>query len=312
MASELPRKILIFGATGLIGKYIIQEIVSAQPPFEKIGLFTSPATVEKKAEEIQGWREKGVEVVVGDVNDEGDVRDAYKSYDTVISALGRNAILTQIPLLRLAAQSPSIRYFYPSEYGTDIEYSPASASEPPHQLKLQVRAYIREQVQDLSVTYLVTGPYSDLYFAPSGAGAGSFDPKARRATLLGTGEEKVSFTTMRDVGRLLVAALRMRAHGAERVLKVNSFTATGRQAVAEFEAQTGGAWEVDYVGLEELRAREKRAWEEDKPTKTVFTLRRIWIEGGTLYERRDNGEVGLEEGLETLADQVRDVIARYG
>lgn len=238
---------------------------------------------------------------------------SHPGYDTIISALGRNAILTQIPLIKLAEASSSIKYFYPSEYGTDIEYGPTSANEKPHQLKLQVRKFIRENVNKLKVTYLVTGPYSDLFFAPSSdPRIGTFDPKARKATLLGTGEEKVSFTTMRDVGRLLVAALQTRTASSERVLKVNSFTATGKQALAEFEKQTGEKWEVGFTDLEELKRLEQQAWKEDWPSKTPLTLRRIWTEGGTLYERRDNGEVGFDEGLETLADQVRNTVAKHG
>lgn len=206
-----------------------------------------------------------------------------------------------------------MKFFYPSEYGTDIEYSAASATEKPHQLKLQVRRFIRENIKKLSVTYLVTGPYSDLFLGPSSdPRIGSFDPKKGTATLLGTGEEKVSFTTMRDVGRLLVAALRTPVGEEERVLKVNSFTATGKQALEEFEKQTGKKWEVGVTSLEELERLEAKAWKEDWPSKTPLTLRRIWTQGGTLYERRDNGVIGFNEGLETLEDQVKNTIAKHG
>ncbi len=206
----------------------------------------------------------------------------------------------------------SIKYFYPSEYGTDIEYGPSSPNEKPHQLKLKVRKFIRENLQSLKVTYLVTGPYSDLFIAPSkNVQGGSFDPQARKATLLGSGEEKVGFTTMRDVGRLLVAALKTPVESGERVLKVNSFTATGKETLAEFEKQTGAQWEVSYTSLEELKKLEQQAWEEDWPSKTPITLRRIWTEGGTLYESRDNGKIGFDDGLDTLEDQVKSTIAKY-
>lgn len=233
-------------------------------------------------------------------------------YDTVISALGRNAILAQIPLLRLASASSTIHTFYPSEYGTDIEYGASSATEKPHQLKLQVRKYIREEVNDLHVTYLVTGPYSDLYLNKQSGdfeNAGSWDVTGREAVLLGDGEGKVSFTSMRDVGVLLVAALKTPASTSPRTLKVNSFTATPKEILGEFERQTGEKWAVRYVGLEELRRREGEAWEKGDPFATGFTLRRIWTEGGTLYERRDNGEIGEPE-VETLESQVRGAIAR--
>jgi hypothetical protein len=117
---------------------------------------------------------------------------------------------------------------------------------------------------------------------------------------------------MRDVGRLLVAALQTATGSSERILKVNSFTATGDETVKEFEAQTGEKWDVRYTPLDELRMLEQQAWQEDWPSKTPLTLRRIWTEGGTLYESRDNGEIGFDEGLETLGDQVKSTIAKHG
>jgi uncharacterized protein YbjT (DUF2867 family) len=75
---SLPSKILVFGATGTIGQHIIQEIYNARSSFEKIGLFTSESTAKDKADEIQGWKRKGVEVIVGNVNTEDDLAKAYE------------------------------------------------------------------------------------------------------------------------------------------------------------------------------------------------------------------------------------------
>jgi hypothetical protein len=116
--------------------------------------------------------------------------------------VGREAISKQIPLIKWAAEC-KIRRFYASEYGTDIEYWPEkSAYEPPHQLKLKVRAAMTEvrKWSDIEYTYLVTGPYSDLYFGPftSQPELGSFNVKEKKAVLLGTGDEEVSFTAMAE------------------------------------------------------------------------------------------------------------------
>lgn len=216
-------------------------------------------------------------------------------------------------MLKAAEASRTIQFFYPSEYGTDIEYAPSSATEKPHQMKLQVREYIRGKTRTLRVTYLVTGPYSDLFFAPASKyeHIGTFDPKHHKATLLGTGDEEISFTSMQDVGRLLVASLLTRTNKRERILKVNSFTTTGKKALAEFEKQTSVKWEVKYTPLSDLKRYEQDAWEKSDPLAAVFTLRRIWIQGGTLYKTRDNGQIGFEGKEETLEEQVKKLIAKY-
>jgi hypothetical protein len=91
-----------------------------------------------------------------------------------------------------------VKRFFPSEYGTDIEYGPKSAHEVPHQQKLKVRAALRE-TSGLDYTYVVTGPYADgrAYLSP-GHGSpelGSFNVKAKTAFLLGDSKGKISLTT---------------------------------------------------------------------------------------------------------------------
>lgn len=66
-------------------------------------------------------------------------------------------------------------------------------------MKLKVRAHMKT-MKRIEHTYLVTGPYSDLYFAAMKEcpEAGSFDVKLRQAHLLGDGDMPVSFTAMNE------------------------------------------------------------------------------------------------------------------
>ncbi|QDS75962.1 hypothetical protein FKW77_003701 [Venturia effusa] len=302
--------ILVFGATGLIGKYITEALINEKSSFDNLGIFTSQSTLDSKASYIEFLRSNGVKIHAGDVSSSQDVLEAYKSYDTVVSAVGRAVIQSQIPLLALAEQTPNIKRFFPSEYGTDIEYGPKPPGEKPHQQKLKVRKYIRENVKRLEVTYLVTGPYVDGYIGAPNRGdvrLGGFDVKNRKAYLLGTGKEKVAFTTMADVGKLLVAAVKSPEQSKNKALIVNSFTATPDEILAEFERQIEAKWEKEYIPLDLLKQLEEEAWEKEVPWATGFTLKRIWTEGGTLYESRDNETVGFTSP-ETLADAVAEAI----
>ena len=199
MMASPPKDILVIGATGVIGRFLIQELLAAKDSFGRLAVFTSPDTLERKSTEIQALKANGVEVIIGDLTNAADIRRAYEGVDTIVSAVGRPIIDAQIQLLEIAEATPNVKYFYPSEYGTDIEYGPQSKDERPHQLKLKVRKYIREHIHRLQYTYLVTGPYADLYIGRTGdLRAGGFDVLAKKATLLGTGKEKISLTTMRE------------------------------------------------------------------------------------------------------------------
>ena len=111
-----------------------------------------------------------------------------------------------------------------------------------------------------------------------------------------------------SVGKLVVAALLHPEVSKNRALKVNSFTTTPDEILAEFERQTNSKWEVQYTPLDKLRELEKREYENKDPRAPLTSLRRIWTEGGTLYEKTDNDEIGAPP-METLDIQVRKAIA---
>lgn len=169
----------------------------------------------------------------------------------------------------------------------------------------------------MEYTYIVTGPYANadrgLYLSAAPRekeASGSFDVKHKRAVLLGDPDAKINLTTMRDVGKLVVAALRYPEESKNRALLCNSFTATPNTILAEFEKQTGGEkWDVAVTDLEALKKLEKDAWAKQDARAVPLSLRRIWSEGGTLYgEPRHNGLIGMEEGVDSLQSAVEQAI----
>jgi nucleoside-diphosphate-sugar epimerase len=312
----VSENILIIGGTGLIGEHISNAIVASREHFKRIALFTSANTIFTKAAFVDGLKAKGVEIIVGDIKLADDVREAYTGFDTVISCVGRQVISAQLELIRLADKHPDVKRFFPSEYGTDVEHNATSSTELPHQAKLKVRAALAA-TQTLEYTYIVTGPYANadrglfLSAAPTQTEAsGSFDVKRKRTVLLGDPDAKINLTTMRDVGQLVVAALRSPEQSKNRALLCNSFTATPNAILAEFEKQTGGEkWDVAITELETLKQLEKEAWAKQDARAVPLSLRRIWTEGGTLYgESRHNGLIGMEENVDTLQNAVEEAI----
>jgi putative NADH-flavin reductase len=195
-----PKKenLLLLGATGYIGTYILEQIIKAKENFGKIAIFTSPSTAEKKPDVLEKLKGQGVEVIIGDTGNSEELLKAFEGVDTVISAVGRPIIAQQIDWINLAIQAPSVKRFFPSEYGTDVEYDVSSANEVPHQQKLKVRAALREQEKQgkgLEYTFVVTGPFAYGYLAKGRGGLGGFDVKGKKASVLGDGKGKISLTT---------------------------------------------------------------------------------------------------------------------
>lgn len=115
--------------------------------------------------------------------------------------------------------------------------------------------------------------------------------------------------TSSSVGKLVVKVLLHPDQCKNKALKVNSFTATGNEILEEFEKQCGGEkWNVEHTSIEELRNLERDAWANKHPVAPIFTLRRIWNEGGTLYDQTDNRLIDAEN-MQTLSDAVANAIA---
>ena len=115
--SSKAEHILIFGATGLIGKHITNAIVENASQFSSISIFTSSNTLSSKADQIDALKARGVKVIAGDITSEKDVNEAYSGIDTIVSCVGRPVIQTQLLLVELAEKHPDVRWILPSEYG---------------------------------------------------------------------------------------------------------------------------------------------------------------------------------------------------
>ncbi|KFH46805.1 Isoflavone reductase-like protein [Hapsidospora chrysogenum ATCC 11550] len=266
--------ILIIGATGNIGKYITNSVVQSKPSFPKIIVFTSPATASSKHELIEGWKASGVSIKVGDVTNPADIGAAYHG----------------IEMIKIAEESESVQWFFPSGYGTDIEHNPRSRHEKPHLMKLAVCRHIREHARRLKVTYVVVGPYFEMWV---GAGnfqdkLGGFDIATKQAAVIGDGEVKIGFTTMPDTGKVAVAALQHPEAPFNKALK------------------TSAKLYVKHIPLAEVEGFGAQMYEEGHPFSVVSTLRRIRATGGTLYDTWDNGGIGLDSNnLESLEVDVQ-------
>lgn len=136
---------------------------------------------------------------------------------------------------------------------------------------------------------------------------GSFDVGNKEATLLGDGNGSVSLTTMADVGRQLVAVMKNPGYCDGKAIKVNSFVTTPHEILAEFERQTEAKWTVSYTSLDELRRLEAEAWESGNALASIYTLRRIWTEGSTLYAQTDNEGIGIKK-TDTLEMVVQEAV----
>lgn len=78
MSTKGKDNLLLFGATGYIGAYILEKIIAAKENFGGIAIFTSPDTAIKKHSLLNRYELEGVEVIVGDVGKAEDIISAFE------------------------------------------------------------------------------------------------------------------------------------------------------------------------------------------------------------------------------------------
>ena len=82
--SSVSKSVLIFGATGVIGRYIVDEILKSNK--FNVSIFTSPETVERKAQQIDTLKQRGCRVIAGNGRDESDGKAAYEGIQPFLEA----------------------------------------------------------------------------------------------------------------------------------------------------------------------------------------------------------------------------------
>lgn len=78
MAINTKENILLFGATGYIGAYILEQLIAAKGSFGRIAIFTSVVTAINKETLLGLYTAEGIEVIIGDVTKEEDIVSAFE------------------------------------------------------------------------------------------------------------------------------------------------------------------------------------------------------------------------------------------
>ncbi|KAG6353489.1 hypothetical protein INS49_005670 [Diaporthe citri] len=192
MAISQTRKVTIVGATGNVGKHILDGLLAAGHEVNVITRTSSNITVPDK-----------VTLHRGNYNDESFLATALKGQDVLIAALSFGAYEVQTPLFRAAAAA-KVPYIVPSEFGADPK---ASLNE--HISLMKAKKPYRDLIEGLGVSSwigVVNGLWFD-YVMRFGAFGLGVDAKARTAEFFDDGNTRTNFTTLRRVGEGLSAVL---------------------------------------------------------------------------------------------------------
>ncbi|XP_038726132.1 isoeugenol synthase 1-like isoform X2 [Tripterygium wilfordii] len=119
MAHE--NKILIIGATGYLGKFMVKASVSMGHPTYAYVRPIKPDSDPSKLKTHEEFRSMGVSVFQGELDDHGRLVSALRQVDVVISTVGVPQYLHQLNIISAVKEVGTIKRFVPSEYGNEVD-----------------------------------------------------------------------------------------------------------------------------------------------------------------------------------------------
>lgn len=116
----MASKILIVGATGYIGKFLVGASTKLGHPTFALVRDIAPAD-EAKSKVLEGFKTSGVTLLKGDLYDHASLVSAIKQADVVISAVGAQQLADQTKIIAAIKEAGNVKRFVPSEFGFDVD-----------------------------------------------------------------------------------------------------------------------------------------------------------------------------------------------
>jgi uncharacterized protein YbjT (DUF2867 family) len=244
--------ILVSGATGMLGSEICRLLTEGGRPVRALLRATA------NPENVARLQALGVEPVRGDLKDRASLDAACRQASAVIStatAIGSRQAgdsIEQIDLqgqlnLADAAVGAGVRHF------VLISFPPVDLTFP---LQTAKRA-VEDRLQRSGMTYTILQPtcFAEIWLSPHLG----FDPANARARIYGTGQNRISFISFRDVAKTAVAALD-NPRAANAVIRLGGPEALSPTEVVHLAEQvTGKSFQVEHVPEEALMAQYRAA-----------------------------------------------------
>jgi uncharacterized protein YbjT (DUF2867 family) len=207
----MKKTVTVFGATGVAGSACVDELLrqgvfdvqvlsrkAGQAERSTMGVSQSEAV---KQAQYTRWQSAGARVIEADVTQHNSLIPALRGTDYLVSTVPYAATESQYAMI-YAAREAGVERFVPSEFGAIYEWEQFWPTDTEHRVMARQKAFIRRVIElaGLDYTIIPAGLWPEYYL---------LEPVG----VMGDGKQKISWSTGRDVGRIIPHVL---AHPASR------------------------------------------------------------------------------------------------
>ena len=269
--------ILVVGATGLLGSEICRLLAATGKPFRAL---VRPTSDKSKVAQLQSL---GAEIARGDLRDRSSLEAACKGVNAVISTASAtvsrqegDSIQTvdlggQLNLID-AAKAAGVNQFIL------ISFSPSAIEFPLQAAKRAVEKHLKQS--GLSYTILQPTCFMEVWLSP----ALGFDAANAKAQIYGSGQNKISWISFRDVAKFAAESLD-NPEADNAVIELGGpESLSPLEVVRIFEQVQGRAFEIQHVPDEALLEQKKTA---DDPLQQSFAGLMLYYAAGNVIDMRE-------------------------
>nr|QPF70281.1 eugenol synthase 3 [Ocimum basilicum] len=300
-------KILVIGATGYIGKFLVEA--SARDDHPTFALVREASAKNPDNSKIfQSFEELKVTILYGDLHDHESLVRAIKQVDVVISAV--NKVADQANIITAIKEAGNVKRFLPSEFGCDVDR--VEAVEPAATM-FASKASIRRMIESEGVpyTYVVSNGFAG-YFLPTLGQPNRTEPPRDEIVILGDGRTKAIFVEEENIAEYTIEAVDdPRTLNKILYMRPQDNIMSFDELVAMWEFKIGKSLKRTYILEEELLNKIRDA---PMPHKIMLSIAHsVFVKGAAIgYEIDDS--IGVEATHlypETIYTTVDDYLNQF-
>ncbi|XP_061351796.1 eugenol synthase 1-like isoform X2 [Gastrolobium bilobum] len=240
-------RILVFGGTGYIGRYMVKASISLGYPTLVYTRPLNSQTPPSKTQLCEEFNSMGVTLIQGELEHDQIVR-AIKQVDIVICTLAYPQVLEQLKIIDAIKVAGNIKRFLPSDFGVEED---RIKPLPPFQAFLDKKRKIRREIEANGIPFtFVSASCFGAYFANY-----LLRPyaKVKDIAVYGNGETKAVLNYEEDVAMYTIkVANDPRTCNRIVVYRPSKNIMTQNELISLWEHKTGQNFHKTFVSEEEL------------------------------------------------------------
>lgn len=244
-----------------------------------------------------GVFEKGLKVLEVDFTSVESLTAALQGVDAIVATVAGSAIESQLLLID-AAVAAGVKRFIPSEYGS-VSTNPKIQHLPFYSSFAKIRGRLQEKAQKGQITWTVFLCGAFLTFLLDHPTLVDF--ANHKATLMDDGNNRISSTSLPNIGTAVAAILKNPEATKNKVLHSSEIIVTQNQVLAiAKETKPEIKWEIDQIKTSDvLKEALQSASQGDFSMPTIMGILKGTVfagdEYGAGFDENDNELLGIEE-----------------